>query len=203
LKNWRNRSTVWWTESTAPAHRSMDSTLVIDSLICGSDLMRPKGYPASNRGRWSSDIRLTMTPTGDGGGTMHQMEVALVPSPVRRPRGNSEPSRWGLHLQVRCEIGTHLGWFSGGDGDRRVARDGGRLASIFSDGTGLDRRLSSLTKTIGSFPLMSPSFSRQRLGSRVANWWLAAVARVRWLLRFTSKIQAKGGTIYKGFDTHA
>jgi hypothetical protein len=62
-------------------------------------------------------------------------------------------------------MGTHLGWFSSGDGDRRVAHDGGRLAPVFGDGTGLDRWLFGLTKTMGNFPLMSPSFSRRRFGS--------------------------------------
>jgi hypothetical protein len=62
-------------------------------------------------------------------------------------------------------MGTHLGWFSGGGGDRRIARDDGQLAPVFDDGTGLDRWLSDLTKTTSSFPSMSPIFSWRRFGS--------------------------------------
>jgi hypothetical protein len=54
---------------------------------------------------------------------------------------------------------------AGGDGDQRVACDGGRLAPVFNDGAGLDRWPSSLTKTTGSFPSMSPSFSWRRFVS--------------------------------------
>jgi hypothetical protein len=57
-------------------------------------------------------------------------------------------------------MGTHLGWFSSGGGDRGVAHDGGRLAPVFGDDAGLDRWLSGLTETMGSFPSMYPSVSR-------------------------------------------
>jgi hypothetical protein len=42
-------------------------------------------------------------------------------------------SRWGLHLRGQREVGTQLGWFLGGSSDRRILRDSGPLASIFSD----------------------------------------------------------------------
>jgi hypothetical protein len=41
-------------------------------------------------------------------------------------------SEWGRHLRGRRKVGTHLGWFLGGGTDRRVVRDGGRLALIYS-----------------------------------------------------------------------
>jgi hypothetical protein len=56
-------------------------------------------------------------------------------------------------------MGIHLGWISGGGGDWRVARDSGRIALVFGDGTGFDQRLPGLTKTTSSFPSMSLSFS--------------------------------------------
>jgi hypothetical protein len=163
--------------------------------------MRPKGYLASNHGRWSSDGRLTVTLTSDGSSATHR---AVAPWPLLRwggPGTTTSLSQQGLHLKGQREMGTHLGWFSSSDGDRRVARDGGRLAPVFGDGAGLDRRLDQDHGQLPPWcPLASPG---DDLAWAVANWWRTATARVWQLLRFVSKIWANGGTIYRGFDTHA
>jgi hypothetical protein len=57
--------------------------MVIDSLICGSDLMRSKGYSASNRGRTRLNGRLRL----DRGGAAAALSVsAAAPWPASPER---------------------------------------------------------------------------------------------------------------------
>jgi hypothetical protein len=50
-------------------------------------------------------------------------------------------------------VGTHLGWFLGGSGDRRVVRDGGRLAPIFGNSGGACPVAHRLDQDKGQLPL--------------------------------------------------
>jgi hypothetical protein len=62
-------------------------------------------YLASNRGRWSSDGWLTVTPVNDSGSATHRTATPWSLLQRGGPGAMVRLSRWGLHLQGRVRDG--------------------------------------------------------------------------------------------------
>jgi hypothetical protein len=113
---WKTHGIGPWTDGLGPRARLMGlrtshKTLAVQLTINGSDLKVEGVSSHSNPGHLPKDGRLYATPANGGSGMMRR---AAAPFKLTRVR-----QIWrygGLHLWGRCEVGTHLGWFLGGDG---------------------------------------------------------------------------------------
>jgi hypothetical protein len=113
----------------SPRHGRSPS--VIDSMICGSDFIKMKGYQWSNLGRWLRHGQLRQgrwVGSAAGGGAPWLWRWLIKDE---RSSHYGALFLWDLPLRMHCgERNSPWGSSSGG-GNRSTACDGGRLAPTY------------------------------------------------------------------------
>jgi hypothetical protein len=143
IENKWNRTTVRWTESTTPVHGIYGISLNegVSSVTYARDLMKMKGYPASNRGCTRLNERRRL----DRGGVAAALLVgAAVPWPTSLERARRW--LWGTFLNEVYPYGGGARWQT-------------HLRGSWAVAVSRAVRTTSSSKTTNNFPLVSPSSS--------------------------------------------
>jgi hypothetical protein len=120
---WKSRGISPWSHGTGPWFRLMSpwhsrSLSAVDSLICGSDFLKTKGYRQSNPSPPSTSGRLKSNPA-DGGGALVRRGGAMGGSLELRSRalwGTVTRGFWAKTTQGWW--GPYAGWNMAGNGSK-------------------------------------------------------------------------------------
>jgi hypothetical protein len=176
----------------------------VQDLINARGLNGRRGTPRSNPGPWFHHGRCTTAgvvgAARDGGSRwLHGWQWWLARLGPRARYGSPNPTRFVPMVSQRDGDSVSLSFKR----RRAAVRAGGGdfLCKNSADDVGLLRWLSGLTKTTGSFPLMSSSFPLWWIGLGGGRFLRMKILGLEELWSILGKIRAIRDAIYRGFYT--